>query len=53
MDARHAHKLKMDWLYATELPTNWKTAMEGFMEGYHVMQTHPQIHKVSPNADAR
>ena len=22
MDARHAHKLKMDWWYATELPTN-------------------------------
>jgi hypothetical protein len=27
--------------------------MEAFMEGYHVMQTHPQIHKVSPNADSR
>jgi phenylpropionate dioxygenase-like ring-hydroxylating dioxygenase large terminal subunit len=53
MDARHAHKLKMDWWYATELPTNWKLAMEAFMEGYHVMQTHPQIHKVSPNADGR
>jgi carnitine monooxygenase subunit len=53
MDARHADKLKMDWWYATELPTNWKLAMEAFMEGYHVMQTHPQIHKVSPDADGR
>ncbi len=53
LDARHVGKLKMDWWYATELPTNWKLAMEAFMEGYHVMQTHPQLHWVSPNANAR
>ena len=27
--------------------------MEAFMEGYHVMQTHPQLHLTSPNASAR
>ncbi len=43
MDARNADKLRMEWWFATELPTNWKLAMEAFQEGYHVMQTHPQL----------
>src|SRR5262249_25463420 len=25
------------------MPTNWKLAMEAFMEGYHTMETHPQL----------
>ena len=46
MDARHADKLKMDWWVGTVLPTNWKLANEAFQEGYHTMQTHPQLHKL-------
>ena len=47
MNARNADKLKMDWWYATVLPTNWKLAMEAFQEGYHTMKTHPQLNRLS------
>lgn len=47
LNARHVDQLKMDWWYATELPTNWKLAMEAFQEGYHTMKTHPQLHQLS------
>jgi phenylpropionate dioxygenase-like ring-hydroxylating dioxygenase large terminal subunit len=47
LNARNVDKLKMDWWYATVLPTNWKLAMEAFQEGYHTMKTHPQLHKLS------
>ncbi|WGM47522.1 Carnitine monooxygenase oxygenase subunit [Brevundimonas sp. NIBR10] len=54
---RNPDGLKMEWWYATELPTNWKLAMEAFMEGYHTMKTHPQLQDLSafnpygPDAD--
>lgn len=47
---RNVENLKMEWWYATVLPTNWKLAMEAFMEGYHTMRTHPQLFVPGMNA---
>jgi len=43
-DAHNTGELRAEWQFGTVLPANWKIAMEAFQEGYHVMQTHPQLH---------
>ena len=48
LEAHNLHKLRAEWWFGTVLPANWKLAMEAFMEGYHVMKTHPQLHAVAP-----
>jgi phenylpropionate dioxygenase-like ring-hydroxylating dioxygenase large terminal subunit len=48
LDAYNADTMRAEWWYATELPANWKVAMEAFMEGYHVMRTHPQLQQTAP-----
>jgi Rieske 2Fe-2S family protein len=42
-DAWQVESLRTEWWLAAKLPVNWKLAMEAFMEGYHVMATHPQL----------
>ncbi len=48
LEAHGIDKLRAEWWYATVIPANWKTAMEAFMEGYHVMKTHPQLQHAVP-----
>jgi phenylpropionate dioxygenase-like ring-hydroxylating dioxygenase large terminal subunit len=35
------------WYKTVILPCNWKTALEGFNEAYHIAATHPQLLKYS------
>ena len=51
LDPRNVDKLKLEWWVSSILPANWKIAMEAFMEGYHVMRTHPQLYATPPSKE--
>jgi hypothetical protein len=35
--------MRVVWWKAVNLDANWKLAMEAFIEGYHIMASHPQL----------
>jgi phenylpropionate dioxygenase-like ring-hydroxylating dioxygenase large terminal subunit len=39
--------MRVNWWRYTVVNANWKVALEAFLEGYHIMQTHPEIAQVS------
>lgn len=43
LDPLGIDRMRTLWWKATVLPANWKLAMEAFIEGYHIMASHPQI----------
>lgn len=42
LDALRVADMRVDWWKAVRLDANWKMAIEAFMEGWHLMATHPQ-----------
>lgn len=43
LDPYEFEKLRYRWALELHLDCNWKTALEAFMEGYHVAATHTQL----------
>jgi len=43
LDPLRVADMKVRWWKAVRLKCNWKMAQEAFLEGWHVMQAHPQL----------
>ncbi len=47
LDPLGLDEMRVNWWRYTVVNANWKVALEAFLEGYHIMQTHPEIAQVS------
>ncbi len=43
LDPLGIDQMRVVWWKAVTLEANWKLAMEAFIEGYHIMASHPQL----------
>ncbi len=48
LDPLEMERMGVDWWRFVVLRTNWKTAQEAFMEGFHTPTTHPQLANYVP-----
>lgn len=46
LDPFEIEKMRYRWRQWLHFPCNWKVALEAFMEGYHVLGTHPQLTRI-------
>ena len=46
LDPFQIEKMRYRWRQWLHFPCNWKVAIEAFMEGYHVLGTHPQLTRI-------
>ena len=42
-DAWDVDAYRVEWWCAFRVPANWRLAIEAFIEGYHVLESHPQL----------
>ena len=47
LDPLGLEDMRVKWWRCTEVNANWKVALEAFLEGYHIMQTHPEVAQVA------
>ncbi len=45
LDGFELDRMRYRWRQRATVPCNWKTALEAFIESYHVIATHPQLTK--------
>ena len=50
LDPFELDKMRYRWRQWLYFPCNWKTAMEAFIESYHVAASHPQLLRGGPGA---
>jgi phenylpropionate dioxygenase-like ring-hydroxylating dioxygenase large terminal subunit len=43
LDPQRLDLMHVTWWHQVEFEANWKTTQEAYLEGYHLMQTHPEM----------